>query len=121
VLLEQLIAERAGAGDDPFRLFVEEFFALATLPATAGYAGVLVREHRRLTEGHPAEIRAALRPLTDVIARHIDGADRERAAQTVFSILIGGFHEVVCGQVADVRAHAAYLYRFCRHGLEGAS
>jgi AcrR family transcriptional regulator len=121
VLLEQLIAERATAGDDPLRLFVEEFFALATLRATAGYAGVLVREHRRLTERQPAATRAALRPLTDVIAHHIESVDPARDAQTVFSVLIGGFHEVVCGQVTDVREHAAYLYRFCSHGLQGAS
>jgi AcrR family transcriptional regulator len=121
VLLEQLIEEHAAEYDDPLRLFVEEFFALATLPATAGYAGVLVREHRRLTERQPAETRAALHPLTDAIARHIVTADATRDAQTVFSVLIGGFHEVVCGQVADVRAHAEYLYRFCSHGLDGAS
>ena len=67
VLLHDLIATRP----DPLRAFVDELFAMALLPESAGYAGVLVREHRRLVEHHPDEIRAAIAPITDVIAEYI--------------------------------------------------
>ena len=61
VLFEQLLAGRP----DPLHTFVRELFALATLPGSAGYAGVLVREHRRLgrapAAGDPRRARAAHR------------------------------------------------------------
>jgi AcrR family transcriptional regulator len=116
VLFTELLDGRA----NPLRAFVDELFSLATLPESAGYAGVLVREHRRLTEHSPDEIRAALAPLTDVIAKHIDTTDPQRDAQTVFGVLLGGFHDVVCGRIDDVAEYADYLYRFCAHGMDGA-
>jgi AcrR family transcriptional regulator len=119
VLFTQLIDGRADPLEDPLRAFVDELFTLATSPPYAGYAGVLVREHRRLMECQPDEIRAALAPITDVIARHISTSDPPRDAQTVFTVLIGGCHDVVCGRVDDVAQYADYLYRFCAHGLDG--
>jgi AcrR family transcriptional regulator len=115
-LFERAIARH----DNPFRTFVEQLFALAALPASAGYAGVLVREHRRLREHRPDEIHAALAPLTRLIASFITTADPQRDAQTVFGLLLDGFHDVVLGRVADVPEFADYLYRFCAYGLEGA-
>jgi AcrR family transcriptional regulator len=112
-LFEQLLERRA----NPLRTFVQELFALATLPGSAGYAGVLVREHRRLAEHQPQEIRAALAPLTDVIASRIVTSDPQRDAQTVFGVLMDGFHDVVLGRVADVPEYAEYLYGFCMRGL----
>lgn len=113
--LRELITGRT----DPLRAFVDELFAMALLPESAGYAGVLVREHRRLVEHRPDEIRAALAPLTDVIAAHLDSADPSRDARTVFGVLLGGFHDVVLGRVDDVDEYAAYLYGFCAHGWTG--
>ena len=103
---------------DPLHTFVRELFALATLPGSAGYAGVLVREHRRLAEHQPQAIHAALAPLTDVIASRITTLDPQRDAQTVFGVLMDGFHDVVLGRVADVAEFADYLYAFCMRGLE---
>src|SRR5438128_4383034 len=48
---------------DRVRAYVEGIFELLPHPGVAGYAGVLVREHRRLGEDHPEELRAALAPL----------------------------------------------------------
>jgi AcrR family transcriptional regulator len=115
-LLGELIAGRA----DPLRGFVDEMFALATLPAAAGYAGVLVREHRRLVESRPSEIRAALAPMTDIIAAHVTTADRQRDAHTVLGVLLTGMHEVMLGRVDDTGELANYLYGFCADGLRGA-
>jgi AcrR family transcriptional regulator len=116
-LLEQLLEGRT----DQLRAFVDELFALATFPGKVGYAGVLVREHRRLVEYQPDAIRTALAPLTDVLASRITSADPARDAQTVFGVLMAGLHDVVLGRVADVPEYAAYLYRFCAHGLDGSA
>ena len=43
-------------------------------PAQLGYAGVLVREHRRLSEHYPLELRVALAPLVELLAEHIAAA-----------------------------------------------
>ena len=50
---------------------------MLTPPEALGYAGVLVREHRRLTELHDGELRDALAPLVDLLAVHIDSDDPE--------------------------------------------
>jgi AcrR family transcriptional regulator len=113
-LMRELISGRA----DPLRAFVDELFAMALLPESAGYAGVLVREHRRLAEHRPDEVDAALAPLTDVIAAHIASADPHRDARTTFGVLLGGFHDVVLGRVDDVGEYADYLYGFCARGWQ---
>jgi AcrR family transcriptional regulator len=115
-LLEARIAARDG---DRLEAFVDELFTLLTLPAADGYAGVLVREHTRLSETHPTELRVALAPLTDLLASFLTTADPRRDAETTFGVLLRGIHDVVLGHVPDARAHGAYLYRFCAHGLDG--
>lgn len=116
----ELLAERIAArNDDGFAAFVDELFTLLMLPAADGYAGVLVREHVRLSETHTEELRVALAPLTDLLASLLTTADPQRDAQTTFGVLLQGIHDVVLGHVPDARAHGAYLYRFCAHGLDG--
>ncbi|MGH8976611.1 MAG: TetR/AcrR family transcriptional regulator [Acidimicrobiia bacterium] len=112
--LRDVSAKRA----DPLRAFVDELFALATLPESAGYAGVLVREHRRLSEVRPEEIRTALGPMTDVLAACVPTSDPQRDAQTMFGVLLGGMHEVLLGRVDDVDELTDYLYGFCARGLD---
>ncbi len=70
----EVLAERIGdrTGPDGLRAYVVELFAMLTLPGAIGYAGVLVRERRRLIESHDDELRDALAPLVDLLARHID-------------------------------------------------
>jgi AcrR family transcriptional regulator len=113
-VLRDVSAKRA----DPLRAFVDELFALATLPESAGYAGVLVREHRRLSEVRPEEIRTALAPMTDVLAACVPTSDPQRDAQTMFGVLLGGMHEVLLGRVDDVDELTDYLYGFCARGLD---
>jgi AcrR family transcriptional regulator len=114
----EVLAERVGtrAGEDALRTYVFELFDFLTLPGAIGYAGVLVREHRRLTEAHAEELRDALAPLVDLLARNIDSDDPKRDARTMFAVLLDGIHEVVVGRVADTRELAGYLARFCIRG-----
>ena len=92
---------------------------MLTLPGALGYAGVLVREHRRLTEFHDAELRDALAPLVDLLAHDIDSDDPKRDARTMFVVLLDGIHDVVVGRVTDADELARYLERFCTNGIGG--
>lgn len=49
----------------------------------SGYAGMLVREHLRLGEEHPQELRAALAPLLDVIEERLNAAAAAGSLRTV--------------------------------------
>jgi len=116
-----ILAERV-AGLDPaeaVRVYVHELFGMLTIPGAVGYAGVLVREHRRLTELHDAELRDALAPLVDLLARNIESDDPKRDARTMFAVLLDGIHDVVVGRVPDTAEHARYLHRFCTRGAGG--
>ncbi len=56
----------APAGPDALRMYVLGLFDMLTPPGALGYAGVLVREHRRLTEVREDELNVALAPLVDL-------------------------------------------------------
>jgi AcrR family transcriptional regulator len=115
-------------GVERLRAYVDGLFEFLTLPGALGYAGVLVREHRRLAEGHPVELRAALAPLIDMLAAELAaaglseevGRDPSRAAETVFGVLLSGINDVALGR-AEPREVAIYLWRFCWAGLRGDS
>jgi AcrR family transcriptional regulator len=111
----EVLAERIGerTGTDAVHAYVTELFALLTIPGALGYAGVLVREYLRLVEHHEKELTEALRPLTDLLARHLNTKQKERDALTMFGVLLGGIHEVVVGRTANPE----YLFNFCMHGV----
>jgi AcrR family transcriptional regulator len=114
-----LLAERIGDrnGLDAIEAYVLELFDLVTLSGALGYAGVLVREFRRLNEEHDGELRDALAPLVDLLAHHIGGEEPKRDARTMFVVLLDGIHDVVVGRVTDTREHARHLLRFCTRGI----
>ena len=120
----RVLAERVGVHDDPVTALhtcVTELFAMSSLPDQVGYASVLVREHRRLSEHHPGELRVALAPLVELLADRIgaatDSLDPRRDAETMFRVILQGIDDVVVGRVSDARQHAEYLWHFCWGGL----
>jgi AcrR family transcriptional regulator len=115
------LADRIGAreGNDAMRAYVAELFDMVAIPGAIGYAGVLVREYRRLAETHDDELRDALAPLVDLLARNIASDDPKRDARTMFAVLLDGIHHVVVGRVTDARELAHYLSRFCIEGIGG--
>ena len=138
-LLIALIEEdsRLGAGlltqalegqEDPLtrvRAYVTGIFEMLTYPGALGYAGVLVREHRRLSEERPDTLRAALAPLIRVLEQEIAAAteagacaspDPARDAETVFAVMLEGISDVTLGR-AEPREEAEYLWAFCRAAL----
>jgi AcrR family transcriptional regulator len=125
----RVLALRVAAHDNTpehaLRAYVTELFALVSESGQLGYASVLVSEHRRLSEQYPLELRVALAPLVELLARHIDAAtqsrDPRRDAETMFRILLGGIDDVVVGRVTDARELAEYLWQFCWTGLTGGN
>jgi AcrR family transcriptional regulator len=108
--------------------YVAGVFELLTLPGALGYAGLLVREHRRLSESRPEDLRRALAPMLEVLTAEIDAAastgaarslDPQRDARAVFALLLDGIHDVARGG-AEPLEEAAFLWRFCWGGLRGA-
>lgn len=103
--------------------FVQGIFTLATWPGAEGYAAVLVREHRRLSESHAEALDRALAPLVDLVdaeLARLGRADPRRDAETTFDLIIGGLHDVAVGG-ADARDVAGHLWRFCWSGLGGTT
>jgi AcrR family transcriptional regulator len=114
-LLAESISDRVG--DVALRAYVDELFALVAIPEAIGYAGVLVREYRRLVELHEDELRDALAPLFDLLAGYIASDDPKRDARTMFAVLLDGIHDIVVGRATDPRELARYLGRFCTQGI----
>jgi AcrR family transcriptional regulator len=115
----QLLAERIGqrTGADAVHAYVVELFDLVQLPGAIGYAGVLVREYGRLQEQHDEALSAALAPLIDLLASNIESLAPRRDAETMFSVLLGGIHDIVVGRVTDASELAEYLHHFCTRGV----
>jgi AcrR family transcriptional regulator len=123
-----ILSERIQPIADPVarvRAYVLGVFELLTHPGAIGYARVLVQEHRRLAEGRPETLRAALAPMVDVLAIEIARAadagaavSREpaRDAETIFVLVLEGIHDVGLGR-AEPREQAGYLWRFCAAAL----
>jgi|SRR6185436_4555655 AcrR family transcriptional regulator len=124
-VLASRVAAHGTTPADALHAYVTELFALVSESGQLGYASVLVREHRRLSEEYPLELRVALAPLVELLAGHIEAAtpsrNARRDAETMFRILLGGIDDVVVGRVTDAREHAEYLWQFCRSGLTGGN
>lgn len=121
-----ILTEVVDAHGEPaarLRAYVVGVFELLTHPGALGYAGVLVREHGRLSEARPDDLRRALAPMVDLLAREVAAAvatsDPARDARTVFALVLEGIHEVTLGRVEPLD-EATYLWRFCWSALRGA-
>ncbi|HUV09583.1 MAG TPA: TetR/AcrR family transcriptional regulator [Acidimicrobiia bacterium] len=121
------IVDRASEPEARLEAYVTGVFALLTHEGALGYAGVLVREHRRLSEAHPDELARAIAPMVDVLILEVSAAadagvvssdDPTRDAATIFALVLEGIHDVTLGRV-DALDQAEYLWRFCRAALRG--
>ncbi|MFO7589314.1 MAG: TetR/AcrR family transcriptional regulator [Acidimicrobiia bacterium] len=121
------IVDRASEPEARLEAYVTGVFALLTHEGALGYAGVLVREHRRLSEAHPDELARAIAPMIDVLVAQVSAAadagvvssdDPTRDAATIFALVLEGIHDVALGRV-EALEQAEYLWRFCRAALRG--
>jgi AcrR family transcriptional regulator len=125
-----LLAEAVAAHREPeakLRAAVTGVFELVTLPGALGYAGVLIREERRLAETRPDTLAAAIAPLIDVLEAAIEGTvaagvaappDPRRTARTVFALVLDGLFEVVLGR-AEPLEEAGFLWQCAWAGVRG--
>jgi len=123
-----ILAGAIDANDKPaarVHAYVTSVFELLTIDRALGYAGVLVREHRRLSEQRPDELARALAPMIDVLAIELERAaaagvivssDPRRDAQTVFTLVLEGIYDVALGR-AEPLEEATYLWGFCQRAL----
>jgi AcrR family transcriptional regulator len=121
-----LLAKALDRHDDPARRvrgYIDGLFELARV--APGYAGMLVREQRRLGADHPVELRAALAPFVELLAVEIEAAaargeaepgDPARAAEIVFELVVTGLAEVALAGRPS-REVASSLWRFVAGGL----
>ena len=126
ILSEMVDAHR----DSPARLhaYMTGVFGLLTFPGALGYAELLVREHRRLSDSRPEDLRRALAPMIELLATEIEAAastgaveslDPQRHARAVFALVLDGIHDVARGAAEPLEV-AAFLWRFWWGGLSGA-
>jgi AcrR family transcriptional regulator len=126
-LLEAAVDRRRTAADR-IKAYVRGLFKLLSEPGASGYAAVLAREHRRLSEERPDDLDAALANLTGLLEREIEAGARQgivhapdprRAAATVFGVILNGIHDVTA-RGADPLATGEHLWRFCWRGLQSS-
>lgn len=91
----------------------------------SGYAGLLVREHLRLGEEHPEELRVALAALLDVIEERLVAAAEEGSlrpvdrfdAATVLSVVLTHVQNAAL-LAPDQGPASRRIWDFCRAALE---
>ncbi len=125
ILLEELAATPTPEGR--LQAYVTGIFRMLTHPGALGYAGVLVREHRRLSEAHPDELDAALASLVGVLVDEIERADAAgviratdpvRDAHATFALVLTGVHDVTLGRAEPLEV-AEFVWRFVWRALGG--
>jgi AcrR family transcriptional regulator len=102
-------------------------FRFITADGQLPYAAALVREHLRLAESRPAELRSVLAPFVELFTRELADAqsasvlrrgDAARDARTLFHLVISHLHALVCHQIDDPpRQVAEDLWAFCAAAL----
>jgi AcrR family transcriptional regulator len=116
--------------DDPVarvRCAVEGLFGFITVDGRLPYAAALVREHLRLSETRPAELRAVLQPFVEIFRSELENAgrrgaldvgDARRTARTLFHLVLSHLHALLCHQLDESPAEVADdLWAFCAAAL----
>src|SRR5205814_8716591 len=99
--------------------YVRTLFKLAR--EAPGYSRVLVREHRRLSVERPADLKAALAPLVELLEEEIAAArrpslDPARSAEIVFAVLLDGLADVTLAG-RDSKEVVTSVWQFVAGGL----
>jgi AcrR family transcriptional regulator len=127
-----ILRDRVAAQGEPaarLQAYVVGMFEMLSNDDARGYAGVLVREYRRLHEECADELDIALAPLVDLLVHEIGAArdagvcrstDPARDARTIFVLVLAGIHEVTLGRERPLDA-ADHIWRFVWTGLAGSN
>ncbi len=109
------------------RVAVVGLFRFLTVDGRLPYAAALVREHLRLAESHPDQLRGVLHPFMGVFedavaAAQAAGAVRpgnaRRDARTLFHLVLSHLHALICHQIEESPTEIAEeLWAFCSAAL----
>jgi TetR/AcrR family transcriptional regulator len=123
----ELLATAAAETPEPVARLRSYVVGLCELLVTgSGYASLLLREHLRLGQRRPDDLRAALGPLIDLLETELEAAaaiDEIRAvdrhdAVLVFSAVLAHAHAAILfAPDDDFETSARRLWEFCRWGL----
>jgi AcrR family transcriptional regulator len=124
------LAEAVDRFDDPVarvRGAVVGLFGFITVDGQLPYAAALVREHLRLSESRPEQLRAVLQPFVDIFRDELDKAGRSgalrvedagRTALTLFHLVVSHLHALICHQIDRSPTEVADdLWVFCAAAL----
>jgi TetR/AcrR family transcriptional regulator len=109
------------------RVVVVGLFRFLTVEGRLPYAAALVREHLRLAESHPDQLRGVLHPFVGVFedavasaqaAGAVRAGDARRDARTLFHLVLSHLHALICHQIDEPPTEVAEeLWAFCRAAL----
>jgi AcrR family transcriptional regulator len=109
------------------RVVVVGLFRFLTVEGRLPYAAALVREHLRLAESRPDQLRGVLHPFVAVFEDAVAAAqasgtvrpgDARRDARTLFHLVLSHLHAVICHQIEEPPTEVAEeLWAFCRAAL----
>ena len=124
------LAAMVGEEADPARApaaAVVGLFRFLTVDGRLPYAAALVREHLRLAESHPDQLRGVLQPFVDVFEQAVPDAqasgavrpgDARRDARTLFHLVLSHLHALICHQIDEPPTEVAdELWAFCAAAL----
>ncbi len=109
------------------RVVVVGLFRFLAVEGRLPYAAALVREHLRLAESHPDQLRGVLDPFVGVFEEAVDGAqksgvvragDARRDARMLFHLVLSHLHALICHQIEESPTEVAEeLWAFCSAAL----
>ncbi len=112
---------------DRLRVVVVGLFRFLTVDGRLPYAAALVREHLRLAESHPDQLRGVLHPFMGVFEDALSAAqtrgavrpgDARRDARTLFHLVLSHLHALICHQIEESPTEVAEeLWKFCAAAL----
>jgi TetR/AcrR family transcriptional regulator len=112
---------------DRLRVAVVGLFRFLTIEGRLPYAAALVREHLRLAESHPQQLRGVLSPFIrlfeDAVAAAqasgvVRAGDARRDARTLFHLVLSHLHALICHQIEEPPTEVAdELWAFCSAAL----
>src|ERR1700681_3069288 len=109
------------------RVVVVGLFRFLTVDGRLPYAAALVREHLRLAESHPDQLRGVLQPFVGVFEDAVAAAQRSgairagdarRDARTLFHLVLSHLHALICHQIDESPTELGdELWAFCAAAL----
>jgi TetR/AcrR family transcriptional regulator len=112
---------------EQLRVVVVGLFRFLTVEGRLPYAAALVREHLRLAESHPDQLRGVLHPFVEVFedavaagqsSGVVRAGDARRDARTLFHLVLSHLHALICHQIEEPPTEVAEeLWAFCSAAL----